>query len=156
MMKEMKARLITEDDIEEIASLQLSPADIIELRGNGVAPIKALVTGARIDGAELYYDIETDEIIGIYGCTEAGIAYMLCSGKLKDYKDCFVKGSYKVIDNWCKTHDVIYNDLWTGHTVAIRWLEGLGFKKWGDVHSGLDPEALDDGGNKIQYQTMFR
>lgn len=157
--RELGIRHITNEDHEEIYCLELSEADQIEVRGQGFMSYQdALVESAYnyLSRTLAFYDTDTKKIIGIFGCSPEGVAWMLCSEDVKNYRRSFLRGSKKVCEGWCKLHKVIYNDVWEGHTVALQWLRWLGFKQYNEPHYGLDRFSRDNARKEIKYITMFK
>lgn len=109
----------------------LCEADVTELEGLGIkADEHSMYKFLKASSMTCYYkEIKTDTIIGVFGFVEkTHIAWMLTNGGLKDHGKEFLRRSKLLVDHMGNTRmNYMFNYVWDGHKVAMRWLKYLGF-----------------------------
>lgn len=130
-MNKLRIRDISSYDLPEISNLDLSDEERREVLGMGFknVPIGLMMSASHeMETTKCFYDEDTKEIIGVFGCTRHGIPWMLASKNLKKYWRQFLRESKRVVQGWLEEHGVLQNFVGEDHDVARRWLEWLGFE----------------------------
>lgn len=127
----LKIREISTYDLPEISRLDLPEEERKEVLGMGFkdVPVGLMLSASyEIETTKCFYDVDTKEIIGVFGCTRNGVPWMLASKSLKKYWRQFLRGSKEVVRGWLEEHGTLQNFVGEDNEVARRWLEWLGFE----------------------------
>lgn len=116
-------------------ALDLAPnvraADVQEVsRSDNISPLYALVLPFTDPTSQTYSMIGDDgTILGMFGISAAGVVWMLASDSLYgNHKRQFIRECRQWVDVMQADHEIIHNFVDEENTVAIRWLQFLGFE----------------------------
>lgn len=106
------------------------------LAADGVQPMAALLEPFKHRGARNYSVIGTEEeyVVGMFGSVPSsekgwGVAWLLCSDELFNYKKEFVKQCPQWVEDMGKGYDYLYNYVDKRNDKSLKWLKYLGFKE---------------------------
>jgi len=114
---------------------KMRQADRDEIKASdNVGAVEALMTPFEYKGHRTWSVIGTDEeyVIGMFGSVptldpEYGIAWLLSSEELFNYKKEFIKQSPEWIEEMGKNYKYLYNWVDCRNEKSIKWLRYLGF-----------------------------
>lgn len=106
--------------------------DALEVwHSHGLSPLEALRFSFD-ESIESNSIIDDDgQVIGMFGVSEVapivGVPWLLASDRLKAVQREFLPESEKWVQRINERYDLLYNYVYAGNTVSIRWLKWLGF-----------------------------
>lgn len=130
-MSKLTLRPATPEDCAELA-LTMREADRIELAlGGSPSPYDSLMRGiVRSDNATAVIGPQGD-VVAIGGCAvlapTVGCPWLLASDGLMAVKRSFLRDCRPQLMRLHGDFPTLYNEVWAGNTVHIRWLRWLGF-----------------------------
>ena len=123
---------------EDIAFLapKMRQADRDEIKASdNVGAVEALMTPFQYKGHRTWSVVGTEEeyVIGMFGSVptldrDYGVAWLLSSEELFNYKKEFIKQSPEWVDEMGKGYRYLYNWVDCRNEKSIKWLRYLGFK----------------------------
>lgn len=126
-------RAISADIVFLAPKMRQADRDEIKASDN-VGAVEALMTPFEYKGHRTWSVIGTDEeyVIGMFGSVptldpEYGIAWLLSSEELFNYKKEFIKQSPEWIEEMGKGYKYLYNWVDCRNEKSIKWLRYLGF-----------------------------
>lgn len=122
------------------------PADIEELKAmSGNTPMQALRHGVRAS-YECYVALADGEPFAVFGISAndngVGVPWMLTTGKQRQFPRVFLGYCKRFVKRWSAMHRELNNWVDERHTVAVRWLEWLGFSLGCPMNVGRDGEPF--------------
>lgn len=66
------------------------------------------------------------KIIGVFGVTEQGVIWFLGADEMNEHSFYFVRKGKEVINEWLKTHSLLFNVVDSRNTTHIKWLKVIG------------------------------
>ena len=130
-MSKLTLRPATPEDCAELA-VTMREADRTELAlGGSPSPYDSLMRGiVRSDNPTAVVGPHGD-VVAIGGCVElaplVGSPWLLASDGLLDIKRDFLRDCRPQLIRLHGDFPTLYNEVWEGNTVHIRWLRWLGF-----------------------------
>ena len=130
-MSRLNLRAATPEDCAELA-LTMRQADRTELLvGGSPSPYDSLMRGiVRSDEAVTIVGA-SGEVLAIGGCVQLaprmGCPWLLASDGLMAAKRDFLRDCRPQLQRLNAAYPTLYNEVWEGNTVHIRWLQWLGF-----------------------------
>ncbi len=123
-------------DVAHLAS-KIRKADRDEIKASdNVRPSEALLAPFNYKGAITFSVIGTDKehVIAMFGSVPSpekgyGVAWLLSSEELFNYKKEFIKQCPKWVNKLGKPYKYIYNFVDVRNTKTLKWLKYLGFKQ---------------------------
>ena len=106
-------------------------ADVREIsRSGNKTPLHALVLPFTDPSSQTYSMVgDAGTILGMFGISADGVVWMLASDSLyANHKRQFIKECRQWVDVMQADHEIIHNFVDEENTVAIRWLQFLGFE----------------------------
>lgn len=132
-MKKGYVRKAKLNDAIELAP-KMRPADVLEIkRSDDTSPLEALIIPFTLEHSKTYSIMsQAHEVIGMFGSTRAeepgyGVAWMLCSEELFEYTIQFLRECPHWVNEMGQGYKYLFNYVDKENTVALRWLEYLGF-----------------------------
>lgn len=129
-MDKLGIRDVTWGDLEEISKLDLMDDDKMELHDMGASdyPLELVASCISSFGhvCKCYYELESKEIIGVYGISKHNTIWFLSSKRLMEHKKEFARRTKKEFDKFTEGYNEVFNFVHIEHTRARRWLHWLG------------------------------
>jgi hypothetical protein len=132
------------DDVEAVSS-NLRESDLTEfqlIHGKDVDPQAVILEGASIGPS--FTLLKDKDPIAVFGCvdieeTHMGVIWLVGTPEIEKVSIEFLRVSKPVLEQMTAHCSQVFNFVWSGNTVHLRWLRWLGF----DVQSHFDglPEA---------------
>lgn len=132
-MDKLGIRDVTWGDLEEISKLDLMDDDKMELQGLGVTELSIELVSSCIASfgqvCKCYYELESKEIIGVYGISKFNTIWFLSSKRLMEHKKEFARRTKKEFNEFTKGYNNVFNFVHPRHKRANRWLQWLGLRR---------------------------
>lgn len=130
-MSDLITRPATVDDCAELA-LTMRRADQVEIAlGGSSSPYAALMQGFAYSDAPVAVIGPQGEVAAMGGVVAItpflGSPWMLAADSLEDLKWPFLRECKRRLQSLHGQFPALYNQVWEGNTVHIRWLQWLGF-----------------------------
>ena len=130
-MNKLAVRPVEWKDLEAIAKLDLMEDDLMEILGTGQTNIPQILVTSCMDSfsrvCRCVYEVETGDILGVYGVTDTDMIWFLSDKKIKDHYKEFIKRTKEEFELLTNGVEYAYNFVHWYHRRAIRWLTWLGF-----------------------------
>lgn len=116
----------------ELLAPKMRKQDALEVwHSHGMSPLEALVSSYDVSVESNTIISNTGEVIGMFGVGEVtpqiGIPWLLASDELTKISREFLPESEKWVQRVNDRYDLLYNYVYAGNKISMRWLKWLGF-----------------------------
>lgn len=123
----MKSIFLRAKPSDFVIGSNLRNADILELKASGYPDPEEAMAGiiATSDCHVMWLNGKRQAIGGI---SDSGIIWTMTTKELiEDYPREFFGASLKFLMIAFEDHEIVQNEIWSGNTVHMKWLERMGF-----------------------------
>lgn len=120
-------RLMREDDLDEILSLDLRKADKEEAwASTGMSPAEALILSIK-SAMLTWVVVHEDKIEAVFGLSYEGAPWFVATDKFKEFSYSFAKQAKEVVGLMLEICPKLANYVDSRHHESIKFLKWLGF-----------------------------